>query len=413
MQMRLLTQLPLACALAGVLGGKPAGAQSVLGGRAGDGTIRLVQSDLALLELREPRKDLPCTVTPIKPSLGFDLRLHAGYEVTLPLKDLTPSGTHSALNILFRVTPENRKENPVYLGQRIPVPPIREDAQGVAEFEGVFDVGEGNYHVDWLMRDQAERACSGYWDVEAARSASEKDVELDLPPGEVQATEREPFLEDPPVERVQGERPLNVKVLVNFAPQKANSAVLRPLDVSALVSILRSLNRESRIGAFSVVAFNLHEQRIIFRQQAAPRIDFPALGRAVDSLNLATVDIRQLGEKHADTRFLSELVRDEAVSVGGFDALVFAGPKTLLDENVPSEDLGKVGPIGYPLFYLNYILDPQAVPWRDAIGNVVRFFKGDEYTISRPKDLWNAMGELVSRIVALKSGSQTVSSAGR
>jgi hypothetical protein len=115
----------------------------------------------------------------------------------------------------------------------------------------------------------------------------------------------------------------------------------------------------------------------------------------VDSLALGTVDVRQLAEKHADTQFLSGLVKRE---LGGdkFDAVVFAGPKVLLEENVPAEDLKQMGRVDSPMFYMNYILNPQAVPWRDAIGNVVRFFRGAEYTISRPKDLWNALSEMVA-----------------
>jgi hypothetical protein len=56
---------------------------------------------------------------------------------------------------------------------------------------------------------------------------------------------------------------------------------------------------------------------------------------------------------------------------------------------------------------MNYNLNPQAVPWRDSISHAVRFFKGTEYTISRPKDLWVAVNEMVSRIVKLKHGRHT------
>ena len=124
-------------------------------------------------------------------------------------------------------------------------------------------------------------------------------------------------------------------MLVNFAPQKADSAVLQPLDVKALVSILRSITREPRIGKFSMVAFNLQEQRVIFRQDDTSRIDFPALGEALDSLNLGTVDIRRLSQKHGETQFLADLIRREAGGDSQPDALVFAGPKAMLDQNVP------------------------------------------------------------------------------
>src|ERR1051326_8075101 len=52
------------------------------------GTMRLGQTDLAVLELKERRHDLPCTVSLIKPELDWDFTFHAGYQVEVPLLDL-------------------------------------------------------------------------------------------------------------------------------------------------------------------------------------------------------------------------------------------------------------------------------------------------------------------------------------
>jgi hypothetical protein len=194
-----------------------------------------------------------------------------------------------------------------------------------------------------------------------------------------------------------------VKVLINFAPHNASAATLQPLDTAALVSILRSIAREPRIGKFSLVAFNLHEQRILYRQDNADRIDFPKLGEALESLNLGTIDLKRLSNKHGETDFLTNLIQQEIGSQDHPDALVFAGPKALLDENVSRGTLEEVGEVEYPVFYMNYNLTPQTTPWRDAIGRAVRFFKGTEFTITRPRDLWSAVTEMVSRIVKLKS----------
>jgi hypothetical protein len=51
---------------------------------------------------------------------------------------------------------------------------------------------------------------------------------------------------------------------------------------------------------------------------------------------------------------------------------------------------------------MNYNLNPQAVPWKDSISRAIRTFKGTEYTISRPRDLWFSTSEMVSRIVRHK-----------
>ena len=389
--------------VAAVVLAAPMAAQAPMVGAGPGGTVRIFNTDAAVLEMQEPRKDLPCTVVANKSVLGFDLKFHGGYEVTVPLKEL--SGSDNLLTIIFRVTSQTQKDSPVYFSHRIQVPSIEDGAKGDAYLEGNFDLGEGVYHVDWLMRDRAERVCSNYWDMEAALTAKDRQINIAIGPGLVQGSEVEQFREEPPVERAQGEAPLNVKILINFAPQNSHSAVLQPLDTNALVSILRSISREPHIGRFSIIAFNMQEQRIIWRQENAERIDFPALGKALDSLKLGTVDLRRLSDKHGETQFLTDLIGHEVGSPQQHpDALIFAGPKALLEQNVPEDSLKRVGEVDYPVFYMNYSLEPQKTPWRDAIGHAVKFFKGTEYTISRPRDLWFAVSEMVSRIVKSKQG---------
>jgi hypothetical protein len=386
-------------------------AQSVLTGFGPGGLVRLHNTDTAVLEVPEARKDLPCNVSPVKALVGFDMRFHAGYEVSIPLRDL--AGPENLLTVIFRVTPENLKDEPYYFSQRIRVPAIEEDAKGDAYLQGAFDVGEGKYHVDWLMRDRSERVCSDYWEVEAFLTEREKDMGLVLAPSTVHSADSEPFREEPPVERSHEEQPVSVKVLINFAPQDSASAVLRPLDTSALVSILRTISREPRFGRFSLIAFNLQEQRVVYRQENADRIDFPALGEALSSLNLGTVDLKRLSQKNGETQFLADLIKRETGGASPPDGLIFAGPKALLPENVAAEELKSLGQLDYPVFYMNYNLYPQAAPWRDAIGAAVKFFKGTEFTISRPRDLWRAVTEMVSRIVKSKNERRTVAASAR
>jgi hypothetical protein len=374
-----------------------------------DRPVRILNTDQAVLEAGEVRKDLPCSVMGSKSVLGFDLRYHSGYEVSIPLKEL--AGSENTLSILFRVTPVEPAGPPVILTQRLRVPAIEENASGDAYIAGGFDIGEGKYKVDWLMRDRTERVCADSWDVEAALPAKDKQIAISLPAGAVRAVDREQFREEPPVVRMQEEPPLNVKVLLNFAPQNARAATLQPLDTSALVAILRNISRDPRIGRFTLVAFNLHEQRVVYRQDNADRIDFPALGDALNSLSLGTIDLKRLAQKNADTAFLTSLIREEAT--GGEaepDALVFAGPKALLEENIPQETLREIGELQYPVFYMNYNLYPQAVPWNDTISKAVKFLKGYEYTISKPRDLWFAVTEMVSKIVKTKQGRRTSTS---
>ena len=386
------------------------GAQELVPASGPDGTVRLFTSDAAILESQDVRHDLPCNVTPIKPILGFDLKFHSGYDVTIPLREL--AGSENSLTMIFKVTPQDRPDEPVYFSQRFSVPPIDENAGGPAYLEGNFDLGEGKYHVDWLMRDRTERVCANNWDVEASLPTKDKQMALDIQSDAIHPFDSQPFKQEPPVERARNDGPLNVKVVINFAPQDSASSTLQPLDVNALLSILRNIARDPRITKFTIVAFNMQEQKVIYRQDEASQIDFPAIGKALQSLNLGTVDLRHLTQKHGDTEFLAGLITQELASDKGHpDAVIFAGPKVMLDDGIPPETLKQLSDVKEPVFYMNYNLNPQVNPWRDAIGNTVKYLKGVEYTISRPRDLFFSWTDIVSRIVKSKFGRTLASGA--
>jgi hypothetical protein len=191
-------------------------------------------------------------------------------------------------------------------------------------------------------------------------------------------------------------------VVVNFAPQDSASATLQPLDTAALVSILRNIAREPRIGKFSIIAYNMQEHRVIYRQEGASQIDFPGLGKALTSLNLGTVDLKRLSQKHGDSEFLANLITTELKDEKPPDAVIFAGPKVTIDDGLPQDTLKQLSDVKLPVFYMNYNLNPQVNPWRDAIGNTVRYLKGLEFTITRPRDLFFSWSEIMGRIIKSK-----------
>jgi len=195
---------------------------------------------------------------------------------------------------------------------------------------------------------------------------------------------------------------LTVKLLVNFAPQQANSAALQRTDTDALVSILKTIQRDPRVAHISLVAFNIGEERIVYRQEMAPNIDFAALGKALQTMKLGTVNFSNLEQKHGDADFLQSLITSEVGNTTHPDAVIFAGPKAMLSADVPQDSLRRIGDIECPVFYMNYALDPRAVPWKDSISHAIRTFKGIEYTISRPRDLWFSTSEMVERIARRK-----------
>jgi hypothetical protein len=269
------------------------------------------------------------------------------------------------------------------------------------------------------MRDRSERICSSGWDVAAEFTPKDKPIPLFIKPNNISQTSVTAFFNETSehLGKPVGQG-LSVKVLVNFAPQLQGSASLKRSDVEALVSILKSIQRDPHVSRISLVAFNMDETRIVYRQDTAEQIDFPALGKALEAMKLGTVNVASLGDKYRTTNFLEQLIQTEMKSTPRPDAVIFAGPKAMLDADVPQEDLRRIGIIECPVFYLNYNLNPQSVPWKDSISHAIRVFKGTEYTISRPRDLWLSTTEVVDRILrwkheALSAVSQSAAASGK
>ena len=110
-----------------------------------------------------------------------------------------------------------------------------------------------------------------------------------------------------------------------------------------------------------------------------------------------------MSQKHGDSEFLGNLITKELTEdKQPPDAVIFAGPKVMLDGGLSDETLKQLSDVKTPVFYMNYNLNPQVNPWRDAIGYAVKAAKGSEFTISRPRDLFFSWTEIISRIVKSK-----------
>jgi len=74
-------------------------------------------------------------------------------------------------------------------------------------------------------------------------------------------------------------------------------------------------------------------------------------------------------------------------------------------EDIPVRDLKKLGPLGYPVFYLKCgrvrIPDPS-----DAIGRLIGIFRGREYRILAPAEIGYAVRDTVDRIARSKATRQ-------
>ena len=138
---------------------------------------------------------------------------------------------------------------------------------------------------------------------------------------------------------------------------------------------------------------------MILEQQNVRRIDFPALGEAVASIEGGIIDFAQLQDEGSDFRFLTELfTKHLGPQEPEPDAVVIIGPKLMLEKKVSQKVLAEHPQVRAPVFYLIYNTDPYVYPWRDAISSALKIYRGLEYTISLPKDFGRAMKDMMGRI---------------
>jgi len=250
------------------------------------------------------------------------------------------------------------------------------------------------------MRNQQSRVCASSWDLEA--KLGQKDTALKA---WVQSTVSQApkglFSNTPAVPREPGSNLLKVDIIANFAPQLQSSAVLTEEDVEGLIEMLRRINRDPHIGEYSIVACSLQAQKVFHRQINASSLDFPAMGEALQSLNLGVVDAKTLAVKNGPAEFIAKLFAEEAHNSVA-DALIIVGAKPNWEVKMPKEVLESIENVGRPVFYLDYNLHPEENSWRDFVGKVVKQKHGVEYSVSHPKEFFYAWSDIVSRMVKMK-----------
>ena len=358
---------------------------------------RLQYDDLSTLKSREPRAELSCQVTSDKPSLGFDLRFHSDYHAAVPINVVADAG--GWFQVAMRVMPTSETERPTYLAHRFAVPAVPPGSKGGVLVSGSFDLGPGRYRVDWIMRDARDRICSAHWNLDAKAGSGKQDLPLTLGRNQIADLERHASGNGPLVRRELAQ-PLQVKILLNLSPAKPQDSMVRPEDAAVLFSILRSITRQPGIVLSTVVAFNLRDQKVVYRQENDDQIDFSALEKAAQSRAAGTIDLRVLRDPQSETHFVTRLLTDElGAQTDTPDAIIIVGSKVSLNRKVPLDSLKAKGAAMCPVFYLNYN-STLYESWPDTIGSALKAYKGaTAYNIVFPRDVGLAVRELLSRIV--------------
>ncbi len=354
---------------------------------APEGRVNLLSADLAALESQERRRDFPCEVKPLKAELGYDMVMHAGYTV--------PAETRMV--VITRVRSVDRPdEDSFHFLQHIRTPSTL--SEGIGQFEGRLDAGEGNYHVEWLMRDPGGRICSDFWNFRVEAPVKGFRNQSAVAPGVVQSSRTDPYATiEARSQPARSDTLPSVAVYLSLTPMRQGAALLDAGEEEALASMLRSIVREPNIGKVALVAFNLEQRQVLCRQ--TEQIDLPAIKAALAQAKMGTVGVNLLAEKKGeDAKFLAFLLGEQQQSPS---AVIFLAPRAAISEGIPSFIKSALPLEGVPVFHFSYAPDPKQEPLGDSISKFVQLFQGRTYEIRRPRDFYQAWIDLVGRIRVL------------
>lgn len=332
-----------------------------------------------------------CQVQVYPPRLDFEFRFFSGYQVSIPMRQLV--GPERPVIARLRITPlEPPGGETVELTNTGGLPRVAERASGRILIDGSFAVGVGRYRVEWLLVDSMDRSCDLVWEIEAELSKRDRDVKMQLQPG--QAADSRLALFRPEKTRVDPSAgsPLRIKAFLNLDVWSRRRASVRLFEFMPRLAALRAISRHPRVGQVALTAFSVDEQRVYLQHDLQDGFDFPGLRPAIDEISPAIVSFEQLG-KDKSRDFLSELLLAELPGDEEVDAYVFLGPDVQFGQRADKENLAAIGPLDAPAFYLNF----ARTPWRGLLGSAAKTVGGKQIRYRNPRQLAKALEKLLER----------------
>ena len=340
---------------------------------------------------------LKCSIEEWRPSLDFTFRFDSGYIVRCRLGVF--EGKKSTLAAFARVTPEGKAST--LLGESVPLPELPQDMAGrtnpskvktMLTVSGAFAVGEGNYTVEILIADNRNRTRRKRWKLHVTASRSQRSLPLAIQPQTV-----EPLIK-PAADIVPAQcgGSIRLTVLLDAAPMNPFRSQLRAWDRAFLLESLYSLLRQTPYKAVRVVAFNLEQQREIFRHDHFDGDAFIDLAHALQSIETGSVSVQALQRRNSP-EFLIELVSKELAETEPSDAVVFLGPSSRIQGKVAAKLLPERTAVSPPFFYFAYFPWPGP-DFPDGIAQLTRALDGKTYSIHSPAELGQSIRKMLVQL---------------
>jgi hypothetical protein len=361
-----------------------------------------------VMDGREKADPLNCYVQTFTPALNFAFRFEVRFIVQCPLSQF--QGREMDIASYIRVRPLSG--NRIMLGERFHLPAIPPERRAgfnwnrlhsEIEWSGVFAVGEGEYPVDLMVIDD-HRVFRKSWRAKASPHGKERKVEVSMSPNTAAPAS---LLFWPEKDDVAKQKIPRVTLLVDAAPLFPRSLALRAWDRAFLMNSVTSLMRSLQSDSIRLVAFNLDQQREIFRDESFNRRSLRGLFGSLLSLELGTVSYQTLQKQSGWYSLLSKLVNEKPDSADPSNAVIFLGPSNRIIEKLPPEVRESCGSSNTQIFYFKYAAFPGAeLP--DAIHQLTNSCHGTVYTLHNAGDFAVAIDKMQHKIQgdAAPSGNQ-------
>jgi hypothetical protein len=328
---------------------------------------------------------LKCNARDINPFIDFGFRFILPYGAECEIRQF--GGVASELKAYLRVRREGGTQ--MVFGDKflIPAAPKGFDLtklRGVhseIELSGAVAAGVGAYDMDLLLVDNHNRIYRKHWRAKALPRGRERAVNFSLPPDSLME------MAPPPIpSKVGARRDARITVLLNAAPINPWSRKLRAWDRAFLLNSLSSLLRQLSYSSVRVVAFNLEQQKEVFRQDNFGERDVSKLNEALRRLELGKIEYATLLRTEGWAELLLRLLKEETHADQPSQALVFLGPLLRLAEKAPPEMLVGYQPSELPLFCVTYY--PRVgSDFPDSLQDFTKALKGRVFRIHSPSEL--------------------------